>query len=128
MKKLSVICLIAFLGIFYACNKVPVKPEVEFTVHDTIEYFYDQEVKARIVCSVDCDLPVDTVWWHVPGDGWEGEYFLMQEQDGKYIDIICPYAGLELDYCYRLSIGGWRYRSDWYKLHVQQSDLDSIVP
>ena len=136
MKKLPSICLLSFLGIFCACNKPkPVAPEIEFTIHDTIEYFYDQEVKARFVCSVDCELPVDTGWWHEPGDGYDGEYFLMKEQDGKYIFVIYPYAGLELDdpfvleeinYKYRLSIGGWRYISGWYKYHVP--DLDSILP
>ena len=129
MKKLSIICLIAFLGIFCACNKPkPVAPEVEFEIHDTIEYYYDGEIKGRIICTVDCELPVDTVWWHVPGDGWEGEYSLMKEQDGNYIYVICPYAGLELDYKYRLSIGGWRYKSNMFKLHVHESDLDSIMP
>ena len=129
MKKLSVICLLAFFGVFCACNKPkPVAPEIEFTIHDTIEYFYDQEVSGRIVCYVDCDLPVDTVWWHVPGEGYEGQYSLMQEQDGKYTYIIYPWAGLELDYKYRLSIGGWRYKTKMYHLSVHESDLDSIVP
>lgn len=129
MKKLPSICLLSFLGIFCACNKPkPVAPEIEFEIHDTIEYYYDGEIKGRIICMVDCELPVDTVWWHVPGDGFEGEYSLMKEQDGKYIYVIYPYAGLELDYKYRLSIGGWRYKSNMFKLHVHQSDLDSIVP
>lgn len=135
MKKLSIISLFAFLGVFCACNKQkPVAPEIEFEVHDTIEYFYDQEVKARIVCSVDCELPVDTVWFVVrenpvvPGQGPWDDYCLMREQDGKYVYVICPYAGLELDYNYCLSIGGWRYKSNMFELHVHQSDLDSIVP
>jgi hypothetical protein len=132
MKKLPSICLLSFLGIFCACNKPkPVAPEIEFEIHDTIEYYYDGEIKGRIICMVDCELPVDTVWWHEPGDGFEGEYSLMKEQDGKYIYVIglefdYP-VGLELDYNYRLSIGGWRYSSDWYKLHVPQPNQDSVA-
>ena len=138
MKKLSIIYLIAILGIFWACNKtsepVPIAPEIEFEVYDTIEYFYDYEAKGKIICSVDCELPVDTVWFVVrvdpisPGEGPWKDYCLMQEQDRKYVYVICPFSGLELDYCYCLSIGGWRYYSKWDQLHVHESDLDPIVP
>ena len=108
---------------------MPVKPEVEFTVHDTIEYFYDQDVKARIVCSVDCELPVDTVWWHLGEEPSADDFHLMSEENGKFVYIFQrPYAGLKLKCFYRLSIGGWRYNSDTYWWQVNESDLDSIVP
>jgi hypothetical protein len=138
MKKISVISFLALSGILLACNKTPEPtpkaPEIEFKVHDTIEYYYDQEVKGRVVCSVDSELPVDTVWFVVsegplnPGQGSWDDYCLMREQDGSFVYVICPYSGLELDYCYCLSIGGWRYHSEWEQLHVHQSDLDSIMP
>ena len=138
MKKISIICFLAFLGVFLACNKTPEPepkaPEIEFELQDTIEYYYDNEVKGKIVCSVDCELPVDTVWFVVrvdpisPGQGPWKDYCLMQEQDGKYVYVIYPYSGLDLDYYYCLSIGGWRYNTAWSNLHVHESDLDSIAP
>ena len=133
MKKLSVICLIAYIGIFCACNKSePVAlSDIELEVHDTVEYYYDQNVKCRFICSVDCNVPVDAVYWHLFGDGYDGESFRMQERDGKYYceGLICDVcAGLTLDYNYRIFIGGWKCDSKAFYLHVQQSDLDSIVP
>ena len=133
MKKFSVICLIAFIGIFCACNKS--KPvalsEIELEVNDTVEYYYDQSIKCRFVCSVDCNLPVDVVCWHMFGDGFDGQSFRMQEKDGKYYceDVFCDVcAGLIVDYNYRIFIGDWVINSKSFHLHVQQSDLDSIVP
>lgn len=138
MKRFPVVCLSVFLGLFLACNKPSVQPEsapeVEFKVHDTLEYFYDNEPKVRIVCTVDCDLPVDSVWWGVycspygPGQGSWYDYSLMQKQDGKFIYVLCVPFEYTLTCLYRLSIGGWRYNTDLFELHVTEHELDSIQP
>lgn len=138
MKRFPVVCLSVFLGLFLACNKPSVQPEsapeVEFKVHDTLEYFYDNEPKVRIVCTVDCDLPVDSVWWGVywrpygPGQGSSYDYSLMQKQDGKFIYVLCVPFEYTLTCRYRLSIGGWRYNTDSFELHVTEHELDSIQP
>ena len=138
MKKLSAVCLFAILGLFFACNKTHVPqvpaPELEFKVHDTLEYFFDYEPKVRIVCTVDCDLPVDSVWWGVycspygPGQGSSYDYSLMQKQDGKFIYVLCVPFEYTLTCRYRLSIGGWSYNTDLFELHVTEHELDSIQP
>lgn len=109
-------------------------PEIAFALHDTIEYYYDDEVKGRFVCSIDCESPIDTVWWVAcldplsPGQGPYYDYCLMQKQDGKYVFEFCPISGMEFDYFYCLSIEGWRYKTNRNKLHVHASNLDTIVP